>query len=217
MNPEKFGDHHDWVKKGILSGLKEGEWAYHPMYFANNQPDFSAQCVNFLNSDIQRAYLLNDNFATRQQLLPDCRACPNDLFLDPDTGLWWDHNNNHVAMEELVAIGNADGRRDRLTLVYDQSIDRTRNALPRLVQLHNKLGHALANHIHGVGYVAPLIAFFWFSATCQALNRATQRFLQVFGIPPCRLMDDGCGHFNRWPCQYCGNGPCYPFPDEQAP
>ena len=122
MNPEKFGDHYDWVKKGILSGLKEGEWAYHPMYFAANQPDFPAHCIDFLNSDIQRVYLLNGNVASGQQLLRDCEACLNDLFLDPDTGLWWDYRENRVAMDELIAIANADGRQDWLTLVYDRAV-----------------------------------------------------------------------------------------------
>ena len=199
MHPNFFGDSYDLVKREIIHGLAPtNEWATHPMYFDFDQaPEqgFVDRYAQFLG------IALAERGTSRDDLVDVATACPQHLFLDPDTGLWdrpglpnsgnWD---KHVRVGELVAIANA--HEHRLMLIFDQGYSRIiTNEMrgQRVQQKLQTLRHAHEEHeVHGVAYVSHAV-FIWVSTDADLLARATQRLLNRSGLPLDRFVDDGCG------------------------
>ena len=98
-----------------------------------------------------------DDLKDRNALIKVASLSKDHLLLDPDTGLSInpkprDRGLRHVTVEELVTIANA--RKGKLTLVFDQSVDRAnekerqRQTIAKLRCLGKNGVHAFAYHSH---------------------------------------------------------------------
>ena len=156
MHPSKFGDSYDIVKQSFLRWLKPcGTWVAHPMFTvgvtARQEKDFS----NFLGVSL----VTTDTVPLKPQrdtFFETARACQDHLFLDPDTGLRLPKSRvtrKHLMAGELLCIAKA--RPDRLTLVYDQSIDRRSSPEE---QLEGKLLWLAAKGVYGLAYLSTCVS-----------------------------------------------------------
>ena len=199
MHPDFFGDSYDLVKREIIHGLAPAEqWTVHPMYFDFGnapKPGFVLKYAKFLG--IQPAARETE----RSNLVDDVTAASlQQLFLDPDTGLWDGQGSpggawrKHISVRELARIANA--RKHGITLVFDQSYSRTLKNQERRTRVEQKL-KALRNtrgerQVHSVAYVSHAV-FIWVSTDADLLASATQRLLARSGLPRARFTDDRCG------------------------
>ena len=198
VRPEHFGDHYEWAKLSILRGLIKEEWAYHPMYFTHKpNKSFPREYASFLG-----VRLVGGDIWKRRKLVDILQDCPGHVFLDPDKGLWWksldEDRQKHLRIsidDELVPIASSAGRRNKLTLVYDQcaNYNRKEHGAPR-AQVQKKLDRLFEKEIHGAAYVSSLLAFVWVSANPDVVTKATNSLMKMSGFPPCRFVSDRCGH-----------------------
>lgn len=168
------------------------EWATHPMCWGP-RADFVAEYAKFLG------IALAEGDITRRPLVSAvARACPHHFLLDPNTGLRAEHTGptdslwDHITVEELAEMASADGRKDKLTLIFDQSVDRKKfKDAKELVE--QNLQTLRCNHeVHGVAYYVTHVAFIWVSKNQDLLDRATQRLLKHSRLPRRRFFHDGC-------------------------
>ncbi len=154
MKPSFLGDSYDIVKQSLLRWLSPmGSWATHPMF---TEPVSSEQADDF--ADLLGTRLLSLDALTdgidRVAYLAPARECHEHVFLDPDTGIRLKPTKGkkapaYVFGPELVEIAIA--RPDKLTLVFDQSLD---HRIDKQQQLQGKLS-AFADHdVHAVAYVS---------------------------------------------------------------
>ena len=189
MRPEKFGDSYDFVKRTLIHGLAAAnEWETHPMYFDPcPEQGFVERHANYLGVELVRG-----DITARDAVVPVGAACPVHLLLDPDTGVWigdqqprggW---NRHLTVGEIGEIAAAPGRKNCLTLVFDQSythanVDRRRElAWDKLVLLN-------LDGLHGAAYVSHAV-FLWMSLNGDLVTEVTQGFLNQTGLPDWRLV-----------------------------
>ena len=198
MDPQKFGDSYDIVKREIIHGLAPPEhWAVHPMYFLPPwKPNFLDQYKEYLGIRVA------DHHTCERERVGEIGAlCPTHLFLDPDTGLWVQNvggvtNENppnrkrkHITVRELVEIARTPSRSHKLTLVFDQSYTNAYNNLRvRKEAVREKL-NMLPNDIYSVAYVSHAV-FIWVSATKSTVVGATRRFRVKSKIPVGRFITD---------------------------
>ena len=110
------------------------------------------------------------DYANPDALLEATLACREHLFLDPDTGLGERTQKNHlthVDYDQFIQIVQAQNRRDRLTLIYDEGNSRDGN-MDRFTQaIQRKVNRLHQNEdVHVVGYLAELaikVCFIWAS------------------------------------------------------
>ena len=196
MHPSKFGDTYDMAKICMLKWLApQGSWGIHPMYFP--EPDEQRNEAFPCNyADFLEITCVGGDIQTPDRLTEAVQNWQGALFLDPDTGLWRDRETDetHVGMRDLIAIAQAPNRKNRLTLVYDQSINynELRYGSPR-EQIRAKLDTLQAADIHAAAYVSHT-AFIWLSDNPDVVTQATQNVLEASRLPICRFVDDGCGH-----------------------
>ena len=97
-------------------------------------------------------------------------------------------------MPDLIHIAQAPNRKNRLTLVYDQSIDRNERMYgsPR-EQIRKKLTTLHCAKIHAAAYVSH-IAFIWLSDNPDVVTEATRNVLRESKLPTCCFVSDRCGH-----------------------
>ena len=198
MNPEKFGDSYDFVKREIIHGLAPADkWDIHPMFFARPQRfNFASQHARFLGISVVEGRIYHRNLVTDVG-----SGCLNHLFLDPDKGLTVPRRpvrhrrhavswNEHICVEELTAIATAEGRKHKLTLVYDQSYSRNIKLEKRMELAAEKLERIRelsGNRLYGVAYVSH-VAFIWVSANPGTVVTATRRLRTKKRIPFHRLV-----------------------------
>ena len=187
MNPQKFGDSYDFLKRVIIPVLVAEDWAVHPMYFdATPNQRFLNQYSMFLDID-----LVDGWDEPRSEVSAVGQRCQNHLFLDPDTGLrvpgptelgHGQHRRTHLNIPELVEIATARGREHRLTLVYDQSYPRHIRLDDRLQRVQEKLTLLHGLGVYGDAYVSH-VAFIWVSASQDAVAAATRQIAAIPGFP----------------------------------
>ena len=203
MDPRFFGDSHDMAKREIMRLLAtDGKWLAHPMYFpekpiSSRDTDFVRSYESYLSVSVVGNYGIQG----RRSLVADTKRINSDLFLDPDTGLWWAPSGRHpkhqVKIDELVNIVTSIERKDKLTLVFDQSKDHTSKSPDFLKQAKMKLACLRRNGVHAVAYTAHEgsgVRFILVSASCKAISLATRSMQSASGFPCWRFLDDGCGH-----------------------
>ena len=190
MNEEKFGDSYDIVKRSLLEWLSDlGEWAAHPMLTQQPKDDssFLRRYTDFLRVLHPPPEKLRDPW-DRNSLLDWAEQCRDyHLFLDPDTGLMLPSGRateKHLKADDLVTI--AEKRPGKLTLVFDQSINRNR---PVRDQVKEKLLFLLLRkeRIHGITYESHA-CFVLVSTSQQVLVEAEQKLTENSRIPACRLV-----------------------------
>ncbi len=147
---EWFGDSYDIVKQSLLRWLEPcGAWKAHPMFTPPVDPRRVDEFERFLGADLVSKAVLGEGYS-RAAFLADAKDCQQHLFLDPDTGLRMPPGGatkRHVTAQELVCI--AKERPDKLTLVFDQSLDRRRKARE---EIKEKLSCLRKRGVHGVAY-----------------------------------------------------------------
>ena len=196
MHPAKYGDTYDMAKICMLRWLERPEpWGIHPMYFPKRgEPRDEAFPCNY--ADFLGIACVGGDIRTPGILVEAVDDWQGALFLDPDTGLYphGPTDEDHIGMADLIAIAQAPNRKDRLTLVYDQSIDRRYEHVgdPR-EQVRAKLTTLEDAGIHSAAYVSH-IAFIWLSDNPEVATQATRNILQESKLPTCCFVDDGCGH-----------------------
>ena len=176
-------------------GFKKEKWAIHPMYFPRKGEKridgFPCEYARFLGISC-----VDGNIWDPAGLTDAVAGWRDHLFLDPDTGLWEKKGDDkHVGVEDLITIAKAEIRKHRLTLVYDQSLNRNQETYgsPR-EQVGKKLVSLTAAKLHAAAYVSH-IAFLWVSSDYNLVSGATRNILQASQLPICCIVDDGCGHF----------------------
>ena len=196
MHPSKYGDTYEMAKICMLRWLERFEpWGIHPMYFPKRgEPRDEAFPCNY--ADFLGITCVGGDIRTPDRLAEAVHNWQGTLFLDPDTGLWRDKGTDrtHVGMPDLITIAQANNRKNRLTLVYDQSIDRNDpNHRSRRDQIRAKLTTLKDAGIHSAAYVSH-IAFIWLSCNPDVVTQATRNVLRESRLPTCCFVDDPCGH-----------------------
>ena len=127
--------------------------------------------------------------SNRVDYLATAQAFPNDhLFMDPNTGLRLKYIRgkkglDYVFGEELVAI--AKSRSDRLTMVFDQSVDRRFRHKNQIMAKLHWLGD---NDLYGVAYLSHA-CFLLVSPNGTVLDEAVAQLLKRSGLPHDRILD----------------------------
>ena len=187
MNEGKFGDSYDIVKRSLirwLSGLDE--WAAHPMLTGGPEnPSFLEEYSAFLGVRLPPAELLQVRFDS-SRIMEWAEQCQDEhLFLDPDTGIMLPDGTataSHLKAADLVAI--AKKRPGKLTLVFDQSIDRARDVRE---QVEEKLRFLLKADVHGITYESH-VCFLLACTDQQVLVKAERKLTEKSRIPRHRLV-----------------------------
>lgn len=164
MNYGHFGDTYDFVKRGILQLLAScGRWYVHPMFTDDpNAKHYAKDYCRLLGVRAVNCKSFIQSGSNRDDWLAEAAACQNHLFLDPDTGLCFNKNRPKVVdrpkflmPEELANIAGAHARRDKLTLVYDQSFITNRKRATE--KINEKLLWLEKRHIYGFFYRPPKV------------------------------------------------------------
>ena len=194
MNPSKFGDTYEMAKMCFLRWLAPDQpWAIHPMYFPKPGKPYNANFLAFY-ANFLGISCVEGNIVGRAELCNAVLGWTGSLFLDPDTGLWLNPGNRkHVGIQELITIADSATRKRRLTLVYDQSINRDDEYGTPREQISGKLNALREAHIHAAAYLSH-IAFIWVSDDPRVVSAATRKALMASKLPPARFVDDGCRH-----------------------
>ena len=189
MEPTKFGNTHDIVKKSMLADLlkDQGTIFYHPMYFQGKGEirDYTFTCRS---ADFLGIRLLHEDL-TRRDRVADAAVSgsPGHIFLDPNAGLTLKSTvrRDTISAKDLIDITQSANRRGKLVIVYDKSI--TRNGDPARNQVIDKLRHLSEEGVHCAAYVSH-IAVVWMSSDPQVVQDATNRLLSESGLPECCIV-----------------------------
>ena len=187
MKLEKFGDSYDVVKQSLLRWLAPcGPWRALPMFTEPVDPSEAAAFSRFLGVPLLSAPVL-DRATDRDGYFAEAAACPDHLLLDPNTGLRVPAASRADAPDfvngtELVAI--ARSRPEKLTLVFDQSVDRKH---PPCEQIEAKLSWLAERDVYGVTYQSH-VCFVLVSATQVVLEKALQTLAKESGLPRSRFV-----------------------------
>ena len=191
MNHDKFGDSYDIVKQSILRWLSAcGTWSVHPMFTDQDPTSYAeAYCcflgVSAVTTETFRKYRPRDRWIAAGD------ACQDHLFLDPDTGLRLDEPrgnlNKYLLVCELVTIAKA--RPKKLTLVFDQSIDRRKKvAGTDEEQIRKKLKQLKCWGVHGFAYRSHA-NFILVSSDQDALRCAKSTLVNSSQLPSDRFVE----------------------------
>ena len=203
MHQRFFGESRDIAKRQVMEWLAPNvRWAAHPMWYGDREAE--PHVTDFLNhyaAAIGVTIVDGGDYANPDALLEATLACREHLFLDPDTGLGERTQKNHlthVDYDQFIQIVQAQNRRDRLTLIYDEGNSRYGN-MDRFTQaIQHKVNRLHQNEdVHVVGYLAELaikVCFIWASTNPGVVTDATRNLQDASGFPNWRFVDDGCGH-----------------------
>jgi hypothetical protein len=181
-----LGDSFDIVKKSLFGWLESCRpWSAHPMFTENVSHEQVQMFERLLGVPLISLEALSVD-TDRATYFACARDCQNHLFIDPDTGLCLKIKHGKKAPlylfgSELVAIANA--RPERLTLVFDKSVPRGREA----ERLRAKLNALSTEGIHGVAYMSHA-CFLLVGRNSELVDRATQILLEKTGVPKERFV-----------------------------
>ena len=203
MKPKYFGESHDMAKQQIMKWLIPKEkWAAHPMWYHQRENPLLIHAFLERYEATLDVDIVENESPDRRAFLAAATACPRHLLLDPDTGLWTParggYPKKHVTIEEFLEIVTNTGRKDKLTLIYDQSYQR--NDLDIWTQTVGKLLRLYRSGIHAVAYTAHAgsnVRFIWASKSNKLITQATRRMQEECRFPRWRFVDDGCGHLDN--------------------
>ena len=192
MDLERFGNAQDIVKLCMLRWLSPcGKWAADPMFTGEVKRIKATAFSRFLDATL----VTIENFgeahrkSARASYFAKAKSCPHHLLLDPNKGLMLPdsgRSRDHVMAGELLDI--ASTRRESLTLVYDQSINRA-GGRGRKSQIKTKLECLEQDGLRGFAYVSNVVCFILVSRSDQVLCNAKHTLLQESRLPPDRLVD----------------------------
>ena len=218
MNPDKFGDSYDIVKRNIIEWLRQcGTWAIHPMFskeFSQSSPSFAEEYGKFLDSGLLTANPVppysgeiprlgarwNAYLAERHTYFQNARQWDrtDHLFIDPDTGLWLPTSNDAKQLpglrkepQYLMAeelLDFAKARPDKLALVFDQSFSRNLVRNERRSKAEDKLAWLKKHRVYGIAYSSHA-NFVLVSANKDLLNDAKRTLLEQSKLPTKRLVE----------------------------
>jgi hypothetical protein len=190
MRLEKFGDSYDIVKQSLLRWLSPcGDWVAQPM-FTEDVPKLQAEAFSrHLGVPLLSTQTLRRE-SVRDEYFASAESCGKHLFLDPNTGLKVPSARradapNFVNGTDLVRL--AVKRPDKLTLVFDQSIDRR---YPLRQQVEAKLVWLREQNVFGVTYESHA-CFVLVSASKSVLKSGRAMLLRQSGLPSGRLVEVG--------------------------
>lgn len=189
MRLEKFGDSYDIVQLTLLGWLSQmGPWAAHPMFPESVSAPEAAAFGRFLGVPLLSSEVLA---ATTEpaDYFRVAETCGSNLFLDPDTGLGLKQTESsrlpeYLLGDELVRI--VEARRDRLTLVFDQSVARGRER----EHMQAKMAALSVKHVHGWAYVSHA-CFLLAGADISAVGKAAEIVREQSRLPACRIVCEG--------------------------
>lgn len=189
MNMEKFGDSYDLVKRSLLLCLSDfGEWSVLPMFTDKNPRLYAEDYCHLLGVTAVSTERLTSS--SRTHLIEVASKTQDHLFLDPDTGLRLEqpdkNNQKYLLASELATI--AEARPERLTLVFDQSIQRIRGAGAKEKQLKTKLKWLKSKKIYGLVYVSHA-NFILVSRDLVLLKQARCTLINASKLPASRFLD----------------------------
>ena len=187
MNYGYFGNTYDIVKHSLLRWLAPcGAWSVHPMFTDDDPAHYVADYCCLLGAPAvsTETFRQADN---RDAWIAAGNACQGHLFLDPDTGLRLNRPTRrlekYLMINELVTI--VEARPDELTLVFDQSIDSSRDAAE---QIKAKLLGLKGEGIHGLAYHSHA-NFILVSKDPNTLANAKSVLLKSSSLPEYRLIE----------------------------
>ena len=187
MEEAKFGDSYDFIKQFILRWLRcEGEWRAHPMFSTPIKAPFPTMFSAFLGVPLVDTNPVPGKQG-RHEYFKSARQCQTNLLLDPDTGLALGDirvTKKHLELDELVDIARAEGRKSKLTLVFDQSFKRNES---KENQVEGKLKYLRSKQLHCTVYKSHA-NFLLVSADPRALESAKRVLLLQAKVPPGRLL-----------------------------
>lgn len=195
-----MGDSYDIVKQCLLRWLAPlGAWAAHPMFTEAVSGQDADAFSRLLGVPLLSCEVLGQK-TDRAAYFAPARACPDHVFLDPDTGIRFASTGAKAApayllRPELVAITEA--RPSRLTLIFDQSMARGKEA----PQLGGKLA-ALADHgLSSIAYLSHA-SFVLVGRDRGLVGRALKLLWRTSSLPAGRFLkgpsvDDGILPDNR--------------------
>jgi len=187
MKLEKFGDSYDIVKHSLLRWLAPcGTWVAHPMFTEKVDPADADAFSQFLGVPLLSTEVLHRS-TDRAAYFSAAISSERHLFLDPNTGLRVASASASSAPDfvfgtELVTI--ARSWPDRLTLVFDQSIDR--RYAPRK-QIEAKLAWLAERAVYAATYESHA-SFVLASASQEVLDEALALLLKRSQLPISRLV-----------------------------
>lgn len=192
MNQEKFGDSYDMVKRSLLGWLSsQGAWAVHPMFTDDDPAGYRDDYCHLLGVDSGRLVFPGTiTGVNREDWLEPAEKCEHHLFIDPDTGVPLTARgkskvlHQYLLYADLVDIAKADIRKDKLTLIYDQSVaynqDKEQILKEKLVRLQRR-------QVHGLAYMSHA-SFLLVSKDKDLLKYAHNALLKNSGIPDNRFV-----------------------------
>ena len=199
MHPKFFGESRDITKRQLMRWLAPDErWAAHPMWFHRERPQ-PPEDGGFLN-DYAAALdvdIVNGECRDPNTLLGAAATCKQHILLDPDTGLGdaqIREHVKHVTFDQFIRIVEHQSRQDKLTLIYDQALDRFNFSVHDVMV---KLRRLRESQLHAVAYVLErqlTTCFIWASTNAEVVADATHRMQAESRFPYRRFVDDGCGH-----------------------
>jgi len=187
VNLAKFGDSYDVVKQSLLRWLSPcGEWVAQPMFTEDVSREQAEAFARHLGVSLLPAQKLGPD-SDRDLYFASAAACGKHLFLDPNTGLKVPCARRadapaFVNGTEVVHLSLK--RPNKLTLVFDQSIDRRYSARQ---QVEAKLAWLAERHVFGVTYESHA-CFVLCCASKSVLNSARDVLLRQSGLPIERLV-----------------------------
>lgn len=199
MNYGVFGDSYDIVKQGMLRWLScYGKWAVHPMFTDEDPAHYADTYCRILGVELEDVVVrrtIKRRINRDRWIITPAAECKDHLFIDPDIGLRLEkkeeHPNGCLLLDELQKIAKASGRNDKLTLVFDQSIDRSEQGVPAVEasekQLRDKLDWLKHRCVHGVAYKSHA-NFILVSANEGLVRQAADTIMGKSGIPDCRFV-----------------------------
>jgi len=181
-----FGDSYDIVKQSLLRWLAPlGPWAAHPMFTEPVPPDDAAAFSRFLGVPLLSDATLESR-TDRHAYFEPARSWKGHVFLDPDTGLRLQELRGrrgcvYVFAAEVNEI--LGGRPDSLVLVFDQSLQRGREA----EGLAGKLEALAGAGIRGFAYRSHA-AFLLLGLEERSVRAARDLLLRESRLPASRLV-----------------------------
>jgi hypothetical protein len=181
MKMKYVGDSQDIVKRCLLSWLSPmGTWKAHPMLTEETDPKLTQEYARFLGVELLSTDVLVEK-TDRSKYFAKARALQENLFLDPDTGVITpkaDHRESprYLFIRDLAKI--ADGRPERLTLVFDMSLPYG----SEYAGLRDKLARLEQRGVHGFAYSSHT-SFLFVSKDAKLLTEAYKLLRNNPGLP----------------------------------
>lgn len=185
MRMQYFGDSYDIVKKSLIGWLgNSSDWFALPMFTHEVTPDDLTAFESFLDVQVLSSETINKS--TDRENYFSVPENVGFLFLDPDTGVKFDpitsrRSPEYVFGPELMRL--CEERRDRVLLVFDQSVQRGSEqiSIEKKLNLFKKIG------IHGFAYLSHA-CFLILTGTNSVRDEACERLISCSGLPRSRFV-----------------------------